>query len=77
MYNSIKLMGVLLKSIIKRGQVHMSINIKWDITYKCNLNCKHCVNGDLLGQIDYELDTSEILQIIEKLSHLDIGFVIY
>lgn len=23
----------------------MGVTIKWDITYKCNLNCNHCING--------------------------------
>lgn len=53
----------------------MSISIKWDITYKCNLNCKHCLNGDLLGHIDNELNTEEIINIIRKLSHMDIAYI--
>ncbi len=48
------------------------MNIKWDITYKCNLNCSHCVNGNLLGNIKDELDINEIRCIIEKLSKLNI-----
>ncbi|CBK73359.1 Predicted Fe-S oxidoreductases [Butyrivibrio fibrisolvens 16/4] len=44
------------------------MNIKWDITYKCNLNCEHCINGDFLGQIEDELSTEEVFNIIEKLA---------
>ncbi|WP_172556223.1 radical SAM protein [Clostridium putrefaciens] len=46
----------------------MGLNIKWDITYKCNLFCKHCINGKLLNNNDNELETLEVFNIIDKIS---------
>ncbi|MBU5591270.1 radical SAM protein [Clostridium sp. MSJ-4] len=46
----------------------MGLNIKWDITYKCNLYCSHCINGKLLSNKSNELETNEILNIIDKIS---------
>ncbi len=53
----------------------MNINVKWDITYKCNLNCAHCVNGNLLGKIENELNTEQDKKIIEKLSKAGVTYV--
>ncbi|WDV46075.1 radical SAM protein [Clostridiaceae bacterium M8S5] len=46
----------------------MGLIIKWDITYKCNLYCKHCINSDFLNNRVDELKTSEIINIIDKIS---------
>lgn len=53
----------------------MGLKIKWDITYKCNLNCRHCVNGSHLGKIKDELSTDQIFSVIDKLSNINIDFV--
>ena len=53
----------------------MNINVKWDITYKCNLNCAHCVNGNLLGKIENELDTVQDKKVIEKLKKAGVTYV--
>ncbi|WDV48296.1 radical SAM protein [Clostridiaceae bacterium M8S5] len=42
--------------------------LKWDITYKCNLYCKHCLNSKLLDNKVEELNTSEIKNIIDDIS---------
>ncbi len=47
----------------------MGLSIKWDITYKCNLFCKHCINGDLLDNKKDELNTKEIYSIIDNISN--------
>lgn len=46
----------------------MGLNIKWDITYKCNLYCAHCINGKLLRNHSKDLETNEIFNIIDKIS---------
>lgn len=48
----------------------MGISIKWDCTYKCNLNCKHCINGKFLGDIKDELTTYEFEQIIKNIENI-------
>lgn len=47
----------------------MGLSIKWDITYKCNLFCKHCINGDLLNNKSEELRTEEVYSIIDNISN--------
>lgn len=49
----------------------MGFSIKWDITYKCNLNCGHCINGHLLDNNGEELSTEDVKEIIDKLSKLE------
>lgn len=53
----------------------MSITLKWDITYRCNLNCEHCINGDKLGKLDNELTFEEIKKIVDKLPIDNINFI--
>lgn len=45
----------------------MGLTIKWDITYKCNLFCKHCINGELLNNRAKEIDLTDIKVIIDKI----------
>jgi len=45
----------------------MGISIKWDCTYKCNLNCKHCINRKFLGDIANELTAYEFEEIIKNI----------
>lgn len=47
-------------------------SISFDITYKCNLRCRHCFNSS--GEHNYErlmLSDEEILDIVNQLKHLD------
>lgn len=46
----------------------MGLSLKWDITYKCNLFCKHCINASLLSNKVKELETEEVQAIIDKVS---------
>ena len=45
----------------------MGFILKWDITYKCNLHCAHCINGNFLGKTENELSLEEVKNIIRKL----------
>lgn len=49
----------------------MGLSVKWDITYKCNLNCGHCINGHLLNNKAEELSLDEIKKIVDKLYELN------
>lgn len=53
----------------------MNLNVKWDITYKCNLNCAHCINGQLLGMTEEELNTIQVFDIIKKLKGAGVSYV--
>jgi len=48
------------------------ISLKWDITSKCNLRCRHCYNymGNLDSDIDRDRDltTEEIYDTLERFS---------
>ena len=45
----------------------MSVTIKWDITYKCNLNCNHCINGKYLNKDYDEIDLETIKKIVSEI----------
>ncbi len=45
----------------------MAITIKWDMTYKCNLNCEHCLNGDYLNGNYEEVPIEEIKPLFKEL----------
>lgn len=52
------------------------LSIKWDITYRCNLMCGHCINGDYLSKNDKELKLEEMIEIIEKINKdIPVGYV--
>lgn len=53
----------------------MELNVKWDVTYKCNLNCAHCINGNLLGKIEDELSTEDVRKVIKKLKQAGVEYV--
>lgn len=53
----------------------MGKNVKWDITYKCNLNCAHCINGNFLNNIKDELDLEEVREVIKRLKKSGITYV--
>lgn len=46
----------------------MGLSLKWDITYKCNLMCDHCINGDYLSNSGDEVSYEEIVKIIDEIS---------
>lgn len=48
----------------------MGLTIKWDCTYSCNLNCKHCINGDFLGDNKDELNAETFEKIINDISKI-------
>lgn len=49
----------------------MGITIKWDITYKCNLNCQHCINGEYLNKSNEEINFNEIKHVISSIKEVD------
>ena len=46
----------------------MGLTIKWDITYKCNLCCEHCVNGIYLNKDSKEISFEEIKTIVDNIN---------
>jgi MoaA/NifB/PqqE/SkfB family radical SAM enzyme len=53
----------------------MGLTIKWDITYKCSLRCNHCINGNLLGNIENELSLESVKSILDKLVDNQVEYV--
>ena len=52
----------------------MALSIKWDCTYKCNLFCSYCINGDLLGNFDNEIDANRLDVILRDIeSHYEVS----
>ncbi|MCX7698721.1 MAG: mycofactocin radical SAM maturase [Candidatus Goldbacteria bacterium] len=48
------------------------VNITWEITKKCNLNCTHCLSFDLQELCTYELTFEQCKVIIDELSKLQV-----
>lgn len=48
------------------------LSICWQVTTKCNLNCKYCISCSGIGG-DYGLATDDALKVIEKLGNLGIN----
>lgn len=46
----------------------MGLSLKWDITYRCNLMCNHCINGNYLSNSGEEVSYGEITKIIDEIS---------
>lgn len=45
------------------------ITIKWDITYKCNLMCNHCLNGNYLNNKETEIVYMDMVRIIDEINN--------
>lgn len=60
---------------IVKGDGKMGLTVKWDITYKCNLNCGHCLNGGFLDNKQEEINLIDIKNIIDKLSKINTDYV--
>jgi len=56
----------IYKYILGKERKHM-LSIKWDITYKCNLNCNHCLRGEKLNLKEKEISYNDLKIIIDKL----------
>lgn len=54
-----------------------SISLKWDITNRCNLNCKHCLAGDRMrsGSCADELTRKQRLEVAGRLPATHVGHV--
>ncbi|HEC93061.1 MAG TPA: radical SAM protein, partial [Candidatus Atribacteria bacterium] len=69
------LKGISIWGLKKRPLLPSSpFVIVWDITTRCNLNCRHCYSRD---RYEKELDTEEVLKIIDKLSMANVPFIIF
>ncbi len=45
----------------------MSVWLKWDITYKCNLFCQHCINGNYLDKKSDDITFTQFKTIIDNI----------
>ena len=51
----------------------MDRTIKWDITYDCNLRCKHCYNSQYFNITDNETYTNQgLLEVMDKFRSMGI-----
>lgn len=53
----------------------MGLSVKWDITYKCNLNCGHCINGKYLNNNQNEINIQDIKNIVNRLVDIDTEYI--
>ncbi len=51
----------------------MDRTVKWDVTYNCNLRCKHCYNSQYFNNIDDETYTNQsLLEVMDKFQRMGI-----
>ena len=48
----------------------MGLSIKWDITFRCNLFCEHCLNGKWLSNSTRELCVQDVEKIVDNISEV-------
>ena len=59
----------------KKGKF-MGISIKWDITYRCNLFCDHCLNGNMLTNEKNEISKEEIITAVNNIcNYIDVDSI--
>lgn len=52
------------------------VSIKWDVTYKCNLMCGHCINGNYLTNKDNEIVYEDMVKVINKINdNIPVGYI--
>lgn len=49
------------------GKNHIPMKFTWEMTERCNLNCKMCYSRDCNSDEKKELSTKECIQLINKL----------
>ena len=54
----------------------MGLSIKWDITYRCNLKCDHCINGEYLSDSEDEISYEGIRNIVDKRNFYHLNIII-
>jgi mycofactocin biosynthetic radical S-adenosylmethionine protein MftC len=54
------------------GLLSAPVNVTWEITNKCNLNCRHCLSADLMEHCDRELTFSQCCRLIDDLDRMSV-----
>ena len=48
------------------------VNVTWEITAKCNLQCRHCLSADMRKTIAAELDFEQCCAFIDELDRMEV-----
>ena len=48
------------------------VNVTWEITGRCNLECRHCLSADLRAQGKGELTFDECLAVVDELAAAEV-----
>jgi mycofactocin biosynthetic radical S-adenosylmethionine protein MftC len=48
------------------------VNVTWEITAKCNLQCRHCLSADMRKAIAAELDFEQCRAFIDELDRMEV-----
>lgn len=57
----------MLKDNLHQIPLSAPVNVTWEITRHCNLNCTHCLSRDQLKACDDELSREECFHLIDEL----------
>jgi mycofactocin biosynthetic radical S-adenosylmethionine protein MftC len=48
------------------------VNVTWEITDRCNLQCLHCLSADMMERNDEELSFGECCRVIDELDRMEV-----
>jgi mycofactocin biosynthetic radical S-adenosylmethionine protein MftC len=48
------------------------VNVTWEITAQCNLQCRHCLSADMRATIAVELDFEQCRTLIDELDRMEV-----
>lgn len=58
-----------MSSNLARSGLRAPVNLTWEITFKCNLHCRHCLSASGPAATD-ELTTEECIKVLDELARL-------
>ena len=57
---------------LSSGRLKAPVNVTWEITEVCNLDCRHCLSADLRARGSGELDYGQCLAVIDELAEMEV-----
>lgn len=55
-----------------RERLKAPVNVTWEITGRCNLQCRHCLSSDLMEKCERELDFDQCCRFIDELDRMEV-----
>jgi mycofactocin radical SAM maturase len=62
----------LRSSLLSTEPLAAPVNVTWEITGRCNLECRHCLSADLRAEAKGELSLDQCLRVVDQLAAADV-----